>query len=96
VRKRERKPDPERDRRMAAAVRLTTEGLSLREVSERLSVSHQTVANYLAEWETALPRLPLSIVRLSKPTVKNTPQTGVVLTAPFDTNPNVIPLRRLA
>lgn len=96
MRKRERKPDPERDRRMAAAVRLTAEGQSLREIAETLDVSYQTVANYLAQWETALPRLPIDIVALSKPSVKTNPIEAEVLTADFDSRAAVIPLRRLA
>lgn len=39
-----RKGAMDKDRRMAVAVRLTAEGLSLREIADRLSVSHQTVA----------------------------------------------------
>lgn len=43
-----RKNTLDRDRRMAVAVRLTGEGLSLRQAAARLSVSYQTVANDLA------------------------------------------------
>lgn len=89
-----RKLTLDKDRRMAVAVRLTAEGLSLREVSARLSVSHQTVANDLARWETARAAVPLMIVRLSKPAVKNLPHGGEILTPDFDRDSTVIPLRR--
>jgi len=42
-----RKQTLDKDRRMAVAVRLTREGLSLRQAAARLSVSYQTVANDL-------------------------------------------------
>jgi len=82
-------------RRMAIAARLTADGLSLRQVAKRLSVSHQTVANDLARWEREKPHLPLEIIRLSKPAVKNMPPGGDVLTPRFDSpEPNVVPLWR--
>jgi hypothetical protein len=82
------------DRRMAVAVRLRAEGLSLRQVSARLYVSHQTVANDLARWEHVRSAMPLKIVRLSKPAVKNVPPGGRNLTPGLDTGADVIPLRR--
>lgn len=82
------------DRRMAVAVRLSAEGLSLRQVAAHLYVSHQTVANDLARWEHARSAMPLKIVRLSKPTVKNMPPGGTNLTPRVDSGADVIPLRR--
>jgi len=91
--RRKREGDPVR--RMALAVRHTAEGLSLRKTAERLSVSHQTVANDLARWKREKPHLPPEIIRLSKPAVKNMPGEGEILTPRFDSpEPNVIPLRR--
>lgn len=90
------KPGMNKDRRMAVAVRLTAEGLSLREVAARLSVSHQTVANDLARWGRVSAQMPLAIIRLSKPAVKNLPPGGEILTAGIDSAAPVIPLRRPA
>lgn len=89
-----RKLTLDKDRRMAVAVRLTAEGLSLREIAARLSVSHQTVANDLGRWERERSSMPLMIVRLSKPAVKNLPHGGEVLTPDFDRGSGVTPLRR--
>jgi transposase len=91
-----RKQTLDKDRRMAVAVRLIREGLSLREAAARLSVSHQTVANDLRRWEHAAAQMPLEIVRLSKPAVKNVPRGGEILTPAFDSGASVIPLRRPA
>ena len=91
-----RKKTLDKDRRMAVAVRLTHEGLSLRQVAARLSVSYQTVANDLRRWERTAAQMPLEIVRLSKPTVKNVPQRGGILTPEVDSTAHVIPLRRPA
>src|SRR6266704_3506928 len=65
-----------RDRRMAVAIRLRAEGLSLRQIGARLYVNHQTVANDLARWEQERSSMPLKIVRLSKPAVENVPPRG--------------------
>ena len=43
-----RKLTLDKDRRMAVAVRLTAEGLSLREIAGRLTVSHMTITRDLA------------------------------------------------
>lgn len=91
-----RKNTMDKGRRMAVAVRLTAEGLSLREVAARMSVSHQTVANDLARWERERADAPLALIRLSKPAVKNLPHGGEILAAQFDSSPAVIPLRRIS
>jgi hypothetical protein len=75
------------DKRMARAVELHTEGLSLRQIAERLACSYQTVANDLARWERSRP----NVVPLSKTTVKNSPHGGKDLTPGFDSEPtNVV------
>jgi Homeodomain-like domain len=58
VRKYERKPgrvNP--DRRMARAVELRAEGLSLRQIAERLVCSEITVRRDLARWEQERPNV---------------------------------------
>jgi transposase len=82
------------DRRMAVAVRLSAEGLSLRQTAARLSVSYQTVARDLARWEQVRSAMPLKIVRLSRPAVTNVPPRGRNVTPRCDTGADVIPLRR--
>jgi Homeodomain-like domain-containing protein len=90
------RPQMDKDRRMAVAVRLTAEGLSLREVAARLSVSYMTVARDLARWEQVRASMPLAIIRLSRPAVTNRAPGAADVTAPCDTPANVTPLRRLA
>jgi len=84
----------DRDRRMAVAVRLRAEGLSLRQVAARLYVNHQTVANDLARWQRDRSSMPLKLVRLSKPAVEKTPPGGTDSTPAVDTGASVIQLRR--
>ena len=74
---------------MARAAELRAEGLSLRQIGERLVCSYQTVANDLARWEQQRP----NVVSLSKTAVKNSPPGGGNLTAEFDSDRTVIPLR---
>jgi hypothetical protein len=77
------------DKRMARAAELRAEGLSLRQIAERLACSYQTVANDIARWE----RDHENVVQLSNPAVKNSPRGGVNLTPDFDSaDPNVISL----
>lgn len=89
-RKRPRNPD----KRMAAAVRLRTEGLSLRQIAERLAVHHRTVERDLARWDAERPNvLPL----LSHSGVASLPPRGEKATPECDSEPtNVIELRRKA
>ena len=86
------KPRPKRrdpDKRMLRAVELRTEGLSLRQIAERLLCSYQTVANDLARWE----RERENVVPLSNPPVKNVAPGAIDLTSDFDSaDPNVISL----
>ena len=95
-----RKLTLDRDRRMAVAVRLTTEGLSLRDVADRLSVSHMTVTRDLGRWERERTSMPLAIIQLSRPAVtpvrnKNAPG-GKEVTAECDSGAEVIQFRRTA
>ena len=81
---------------MAAAVRLSAEGLSLRQIGKRLSISYQTVARYLDEWDQRKADMPPAIIRLSHPAVTNVAPGVTNVTARCDSNSNVIPLRRSA
>jgi transposase len=69
----ERRRVPARDKRMAEAVRLRTEGKSLREIAAELGVSYQTVSNDLARWER---ERPANVIPLSKSGVHNSPPRG--------------------
>jgi DNA invertase Pin-like site-specific DNA recombinase len=81
------------DRRMARAVELRAEGLSLRQTAERLSCSHQTVPRDLARWE----REHANVVPLSHPPVTNSPPGGQFGTTEWDSEPaSVVQLRRKA
>ncbi len=84
-RKRPRNPG----KRMAAAVRLRAQGLSLRQIADRLAVSHDTVWRDLAKWDTAH-------ANVSEMPVRKTPPGGENLTAESDSETNVINLRRRA
>jgi predicted DNA-binding protein (UPF0251 family) len=90
------KPAVDKDRRMAVAVRLTTEGLSLRQAAARLSVSYQTVARDLERWERERASMPLAIIRLSQPAVTKNAPGATDVTPRCDSGANVIPLRRSA
>lgn len=81
---------------MAVAARLRGEGMSLRQIAARQSVSYQTVANDLARWDREHSAMPAEIIRLSRPGVKNVTPGATDLTPGFDTGTNVIPLRRPA
>ena len=90
------RPQLDKDRRMAVAVRLTTEGLSLRQVAGRLSVSYMTVARDLDRWERERPNMPLAIIRLSQPAVTSHAPGATDVTGARDSGADVIPLRRSA
>ena len=83
-RKRPRNPD----RRMAAAVRLRAQGLSLRQIAERLSCSHDTVWRDLARWDIAHEASNVSDLP-----VRKSPPGGQFLTGESDSQPtNVVSL----
>ena len=76
-----RKPkriDP--DKRMIRAVELRAEGLSLRQIAERLLCSYQTAANDIARWQ----REHENVVPLSNTAVKNVAPGATDLTPGFD------------
>lgn len=76
------------DKRMARAVDLRAEGLSLRQIAERLSCSHDTIWRDLARWDAAH-----ATSNVSEIPVRNSPQRGHFLTAESDSEPpNVISL----
>ena len=96
--KRQRKPgrvNP--DKRMAAAVRLRAEKLSLRQIAERLMCSEGTVRNDLKRWQREHP----NAVPLRKAAAKNNPGSDGITHpryAPSATGAaegaSVVPLRR--
>ena len=90
------RPQLDKDRRMAVAVRLTAEGLSLRQIAARLSVSYMTVARDLERWEHERPNMPLAIIRLSQSAVTPVAPGATNVTGACDSDTNVIPLRRSA
>ena len=90
------RPKIDRTRRMAVAARLHAEGLSLRQIGKRLSVSYQTIARDLDEWDQKKAEMPPAILRLSRPAVTNVAPGVTDVTARCDSDSNVIPLRRSA
>lgn len=90
VRHYKRKPkriDP--DKRMTRAVELRAQGLSLRQIADRLLCSYQTVANDIARWG----RERENVVPLSNPGVKNDAPGAIDLTPGFDSgDQNIISL----
>jgi hypothetical protein len=66
-RHRHRETEEGRDKRMAIAVRHRAAGMKVREIAERLSVSHTTIENDLARWKRVRDQMPLEIIRLSRP-----------------------------
>jgi DNA-directed RNA polymerase specialized sigma24 family protein len=93
-----------RDKRMAVAVRLHAQGMSVREIARRQSVSHTTIQNDLARWERVRGEMPLEILRLSRPAGNRTWQPDVpgpssqepCLPAGVATDASITPIRRLA
>ena len=83
------RPWRDKDKRMAAAVRLRAQGKSLREIGAALRVSYETIRGDLARWDAKQASTPSNIVQLSRkvsnPAVKSDPATGRDLTPEFDT-----------
>lgn len=78
---------------MKRAVRLRSEGKSLREIAAEQEVSYETVRRDLAEWD----RRNAEAAKVSQLPVTKMPQGGNGMTAECDSNAApVIPLRRLA
>jgi DNA invertase Pin-like site-specific DNA recombinase len=74
------------DRRMDRAAELRAQGLSLRQIAERLSCSHQTVVRDLARWEAQRP----NVVQLSHSPVTFSPPGGQKVTPECDSEPTNI------
>lgn len=72
------------DKRMAAAVQLREEGLSLRQIADRLACSHDTVWRDLARWDAA------HATNVSDLPVRKSPHGGHFLTAESDSDPSNI------
>jgi DNA-binding CsgD family transcriptional regulator len=62
----ERRRVPARDKRMALAARMRTEGKSLRDIGKELGISYQTVSNDLARWDAQQPETPANVIPLSR------------------------------
>ena len=92
MRKYKRKPgrvNP--DKRMARVVELRAEGLSLRQIGDRLSCDAATVLRDLRRWE----REHANVTPLALPSpVANSPRRGQFATPECNTDSNVIELRR--
>jgi predicted transcriptional regulator len=65
-------PWPDKDKRMAAAVRKRAEGKSLREIGRELGVSEITVRRDLARWQAARP----NVIPLRHPSATSCPAGG--------------------
>lgn len=79
------------DRRMAAAVRLRAEGMSLRQIAKELACSHDTVWRDLARWDAAH-----AIANVSDFPVRNIAPGVTNLTDESDSPTNIVELRRKA
>jgi len=110
-RHRRRKDYDDPYKRMAVSARYRAEGLSLRAIAARQSVSQTTIARDLARWDLVGASMPLEIIRLSRPAVTPSRNTGsagagsipagdgapeTAVTSPRYTGPGVIPFRRPA
>lgn len=87
VRKYKRKPgrvNP--DRRMARAVELRDEGLSLRQIAERLACDEKTVRNDLARWQRERP----NVTPLRNLPAESLPQRGEKSAPEFRSEPSNI------
>lgn len=79
------------DKRMARAAELRAEGLSLRQIAERLSCSYMTISRDLARWD----RQHENVTPLSHSPVTSLPHRGEFVTPECDSEPtNIIELRR--
>jgi hypothetical protein len=71
-------PWPDKDKRMAAAVRKRAEGKSNRQIAKELAVDERTVRRDLARWEALNPTNVLPLVRqkgaATRPAGGNLPQ----------------------
>ncbi len=76
--------------RTLRAVELRAEGLSLRQIGERLACSYMTVKRDLDRWD----REHANVVPLSHPPVTKLPPGGEVVTPECDST--VVPMRRKA
>lgn len=69
-----------KDKRMAAAVRLRVQGMSLREIGAALAVNHETVRRDLARWDAQQASTASNVVslsrKLSQTAVANDPARG--------------------
>jgi transposase len=92
VRKYKRKHARNPDKRMAAAVRLRDEGLSLRQIGERLACSEITVRRDLARWQ----REHSNVTPLRHSPATFTPPGGKDVAPECRTETNVIEMRRKA
>ena len=81
-------PWPDKDKRMAAAVRKRAEGKSLREIGRELGVSEITVRRDLARWEAERP----NVIPLRHSAATSRPAWGEMShsdVAPEDSTPRI-------
>jgi len=83
-------PQAQRDKRMAAAVQLRAQGLTLRQIAAELFVHHQTIANDLARWD----RTAANVARLPSNPLGESGVPGPAFRQADSTAGNVIELRR--
>lgn len=93
VRKYKRKHARNPDRRMAAAVRLRAQGMSLRQIGAELACSEGTVRNDLARWARERP----NVAALVRKTIAQNSPPGAEITHPdYAPDNNIVELRRKA
>lgn len=81
---RHRESPGDRNKRMATAVRQQAEGMSVREIARRQSVSHTTIQNDLSRWERVRGQMPLEILRLARPAGNRTWQPDLDSPSPAE------------
>jgi hypothetical protein len=79
------------DRRMARAVELRAEGLSVRQIGDRLNAGKSTIARDLARWDRAHPNVTPLVSQIPVP---NSPPGGHFGTPEWDSDSTVVQFRR--
>ena len=84
-------PWPDKDKRMAAAVRKQAEGKSNYQIAEELAVSEGTVRNDLKRWQAERP----NVVPLRKTSAQSYPAGGGITHPDYAPGDAAPPLRRV-
>lgn len=85
-----RTPHKNKDKRMANAVQMRAQGLSLRKIASELRVDEKTVRNDLTRWEAGRG----NVTQLRNSAAEICPQTGGEIPHPDSAPAAVIQLRR--